>query len=95
MFVARFALIFVAASAAIFVADGQGTVSVHSSISRVIVYLDRALVTRAANASLPAGSSIIEFAGLPAAVDEGSVAVSFLWGGTFESGGKCSVDWPV
>ena len=82
MFVARFALIFVAASAAIFTAGGQETVSVSSSISRVIVYLDRALVTRAANASLPAGSSIIEFAGLPATLDEGSVAVSGKSDGT-------------
>jgi uncharacterized protein (TIGR02231 family) len=82
MFVARFALIFVVASVVIFAADGQGTVSVSSSISRVIVYLDRALVTRAANASLPAGSSIIEFAGLPATLDEGSVAVSAKSDGT-------------
>src|SRR6516162_6184761 len=82
MFFARFALIFVAASAAIFAANGQGTLSVSSSISRVIVYLDRALVTRAANASLPAGSSIIEFAGLPATLDEGSVAVSGKSDGT-------------
>ena len=82
MFFARFALIFVAASAAISAAEGQGTVSASSSISRVVVYLDRALVTRAANASLPAGSSIIEFAGLPAALDEGSVAVSGRSDGT-------------
>jgi hypothetical protein len=69
MFVARFALIFVAAWAAICTAAGQETVSVSSSISQVIVYLDRALVTRAANASLPPGSSIIEFAGLSATLD--------------------------
>jgi uncharacterized protein (TIGR02231 family) len=82
MCVARFALIFVAASAAIFAACGQETVSVSSSVSQVIVYLDRAVATRAANASLPAGSSIIEFAGLPATLDEGSVAVSGKSDGT-------------
>src|SRR5215471_14428381 len=82
MFFARFALIFVAASAAISAAEGQATAGASSSISRVVVYLDRALVTRAANASLPAGSSIIELAGLPATLDEGSVAVSGKSDGT-------------
>jgi hypothetical protein len=82
MVVARFPLIFFAATAAIFAADGQETVSVSSSISQVMIYLDRALVTRTANASLPAGSSIIEFAGLPVTLDEGSVAVSGKSDGT-------------
>jgi uncharacterized protein (TIGR02231 family) len=72
----RLILIFAAASVAVFSVHGQETVSVDSSISQVTVYLDRARVTRNANASLPAGLSIVEFAGLPATLDEGSVAVS-------------------
>jgi uncharacterized protein (TIGR02231 family) len=75
MSIARLTLIFTAASFGIFSVNGQGTVSVNSSISQVTVYLDRARVTRTANASLPAGSFIIEFAGLPATLDEGSVSV--------------------
>jgi uncharacterized protein (TIGR02231 family) len=82
MSIARFLLFLVASSVAISSVNGQGTVGVNSSVSQVTVYLDRARVTRAANASLPAGSSIIEFAGLPATLDEGSVAVSAKSDGT-------------
>src|SRR5690349_5688119 len=76
MSIARLPLICAAASIAIFSVNGQGTISINSSISQVTVYLDRARVTRAANARVPAGSSTIEFAGLPATLDEGSVSVS-------------------
>ncbi len=76
MSIARLSLICAAASIAIFSVNGQGTISINSSISQVTVYLDRARVTRAANARVPAGSSTIEFAGLPATLDEGSVSVS-------------------
>lgn len=76
MSVARFSLICAAFSVAIFSVNGQGTLAVNSSISQVTVYLDRARVTRIASASLPAGSSMVEFVGLPAALQEGSVAVS-------------------
>jgi uncharacterized protein (TIGR02231 family) len=76
MSIARFMLFFGAALVAISSVQGQGTISVNSSVSQVTVYLDRARVTRAANASLPAGSAIIEFVDLPATLDEESVAVS-------------------
>jgi uncharacterized protein (TIGR02231 family) len=76
MSVARLSLFCAAVSVAIFSVNGQGTLTVNSSISQVTVYLDRARVTRIASASLPAGSSMVEFIGLPAALQEGSVAVS-------------------
>src|SRR5262252_3150497 len=68
-------LIFVAASVGMGSAPGQETVAVNSSISEVTAYLDRARVTRTANVDLPAGASIIEFGGLPANLDEASIAV--------------------
>jgi len=68
-------LIFVAASVGMVSALGQETVAVNSSISEVTAYLDRARVTRTANVDLPAGASIIEFGGLPANLDEASIAV--------------------
>ncbi|HEX7194036.1 MAG TPA: mucoidy inhibitor MuiA family protein [Chthoniobacterales bacterium] len=69
-------LIFIAASVGMFSAVGQETVAVNSSISQVTAYLDRARVTRTANVGLPAGTSIVEFGGLPENLDEASVAVS-------------------
>ena len=55
---------------------GQESSSVTSSISEVTVYPDRARVTRTAMASLPIGTSVLEFPGLPAALDESSIEVS-------------------
>jgi uncharacterized protein (TIGR02231 family) len=55
---------------------GQGSSAVSSSISEVIVYADRARVTRTAIASLPIGTSVLEFSGLPATLDESSIEVS-------------------
>src|SRR5271165_2412249 len=55
---------------------GQESSPVSSSISEVTVYPDRARVTRTAVASLPIGPSILEFPGLPAALDESSIEVS-------------------
>ncbi len=55
---------------------GQESIAVSSSVSEVTVYPDRALVTRTAMASLPMGTSVLEFSGLPATLDESSVAVS-------------------
>ena len=69
-------LLCAAASVGIFSVNGQGTLSVNSSISQVTVYLDRARVTRVATANLPAGSSIVEIRALPETLDEGSVSVS-------------------
>jgi uncharacterized protein (TIGR02231 family) len=74
--IARLSLICAAISVATFSVNGQGTLTVNSSISKVTVYLDRARVTRIAGASLPAGSSVVEFVGLPATLEERSVAVS-------------------
>ena len=55
---------------------GQGSSAVSSSISEVTVYPDRARVTRTAIASLPIGTSVLEFSGLPATLDESSIEVS-------------------
>ncbi len=44
-----------------------------SRITEVVVYSDRARVTRSSEVALPAGESIVEFAGLPANLDESSV----------------------
>jgi len=57
-------------------AYGDESLSVSSSVSEVIVYPDRARVTRTALATLPAGTSVLEFSGLPEALDEGSIEVS-------------------
>src|ERR1700730_14857424 len=55
---------------------GQESSPVTSSIAEVTVYPDRARVTRTAMASLPIGTSVLEFPGLPAALDESSIEVS-------------------
>jgi uncharacterized protein (TIGR02231 family) len=55
---------------------GQESSPVSSSISQVTVYRDRAQVTRTGTASLPIGTSVLEFSGLPAALDESSIEVS-------------------
>ena len=55
---------------------GQGSSAVSSSISEVTVYPDRARVTRTAIASLPIGTSTLEFSELPATLDESSIEVS-------------------
>jgi uncharacterized protein (TIGR02231 family) len=55
---------------------GQESSAVSSTVSEVTVYPDRAHVTRTAMASLPMGTSALEFSGLPAALDESSVEVS-------------------
>jgi uncharacterized protein (TIGR02231 family) len=55
---------------------GQQSLEVSSTVSEVTVYPDRARVTRTASASLPTGTSVLEFSGLPAALDESSVEVS-------------------
>jgi uncharacterized protein (TIGR02231 family) len=55
---------------------GQGSSAVSSSVSEVTVYPDRARVTRTAIAGLPIGTSVLEFSGLPATLDESSIEVS-------------------
>jgi uncharacterized protein (TIGR02231 family) len=55
---------------------GQESLPATSSIAEVTVYPDRARVTRTAMASLPIGTSVLEFPGLPAALDESSIEVS-------------------
>ena len=56
--------------------DGQESSAVSSTVSEVTVYPDRARVTRTASVSLPMGTSVLEFSGLPAALDESSIEVS-------------------
>lgn len=53
-----------------------GNLSVSSRIAEVMVYSDRARVTRAAEVQLPEGDSIVLFTGLPAMLDESSVQAS-------------------
>jgi uncharacterized protein (TIGR02231 family) len=72
----RFLVVAVSAAAMCWSAYGQESSPVSSSISEVTVYLDRARVTRTAMASLPMGTSVLEFSGLPAALDESSIEVS-------------------
>jgi uncharacterized protein (TIGR02231 family) len=57
-------------------AYGDESLPVSSSVSEVTVYPDRARVTRVAAASLPIGTSVLEFSGLPATLDESSIEVS-------------------
>lgn len=52
---------------------GQNPIS--SSISEVTVYSDRARVTRSAVTDVAAGSSVLEFIGLPVGLDVGSLEV--------------------
>ena len=56
--------------------SAYGDESLSSSVSEVTVYADRARVTRTALATLPAGTSVLEFSGLPEALDEGSIEVN-------------------
>jgi uncharacterized protein (TIGR02231 family) len=65
-------------SAAVFCCPvcGQESSAVSSTVSEVTVYPDRARVTRTAMANLPTGTSVLEFSGLPAALDESSIEVS-------------------
>jgi uncharacterized protein (TIGR02231 family) len=56
--------------------SAYGDESLSSSVSEVTVYPDRARVTRTALATLPAGTSVLEFSGLPEALDEGSIEVN-------------------
>lgn len=50
--------------------------AVSSTISEVTVYQDRARVTRVGSITLPQDETVLEFGGLPATLDEGSVEVS-------------------
>jgi len=53
-----------------------GGLTVNSKIAEVMVYSDRARITRTAKVELPEGESIISFIGLPATLDESSVQAS-------------------
>jgi uncharacterized protein (TIGR02231 family) len=67
-----------AAPAAAFAAPGAASaaeIELASRIDRVTVFPDAALVTRAAEAALPAGASTLVLRGLPADVDPASVRV--------------------
>src|SRR3984957_2324045 len=55
---------------------GQTTTTVSSTVSGVTVYPNRARITRTGNVSLPIGQTVLQFSGLPAALEEGSVIVS-------------------
>jgi uncharacterized protein (TIGR02231 family) len=57
-------------------ADDPLAVGLSSTIRKVTVYSDRALVTREAVATLAAGSAVLAFRQLPAWVDESSVRVA-------------------
>ena len=57
--------------------SGQaGGITATSRISEVMVYSDRARITRTAEVQLPGGDSVISFIGLPATLDESSVQAS-------------------
>ncbi len=60
------------------------TLDVSSRITGVTVYADRARVTRTAEASLPAGESILRFSGLPQALDASSVQAQGKGAGAFK-----------
>lgn len=60
------------------------TQDVSSRISAVTVYADRARVTRTADASLPAGESVLRFSGLPQALDASSVQAQGKGAGAFK-----------
>src|SRR5260370_3183937 len=72
----RLLVVVVSAAAMCWSVYGQESSPVSSSISEVTVYPDRACVTRTAMASVPMGTSVLEFAGLPATLDESSIEVS-------------------
>jgi len=55
---------------------GQGASPVSSAVTGVTVYPDRARITRTGAVSLPGGRSVLQFSGLPAALEEDSVVVS-------------------
>jgi uncharacterized protein (TIGR02231 family) len=55
---------------------GQTTTTVSSTVSGVTVYPNRARITRTGNVNLPIGQTVLQFSGLPAALEEGSVIVS-------------------
>jgi uncharacterized protein (TIGR02231 family) len=55
---------------------GQTTSAVSSTVTGVTVYPNRARITRTGNVSLPIGRTVLQFSGLPAALEEGSVIVS-------------------
>ncbi len=55
---------------------GQTTTAVSSTVSGVTVYPNRARITRTGNVNLPIGQTVLQFSGLPAALEEGSVIVS-------------------
>ena len=54
----------------------EGSLDLASRVARVVVYPDRALVTRRAEFELPKGETTLVFAGLPAALDPASAQVS-------------------
>lgn len=60
------------------------TLDVPSRITAVTVYADRARVTRSAEASLPAGESVLRFAGLPQSLDISSVQAQGRGTGAFK-----------
>ncbi len=72
----RFLVVVLAAAGTCCSVCGQGSSAVTSKISEVTVYPDRARVTRTATTSLPIGTSVLEFTGLPATLDESSIEVS-------------------
>lgn len=57
-------------------ADASDTRTLASKVTRVTVYSDRARVTRAATAEVPAEATVFAFRHLPGWVDDGSVQVS-------------------
>ena len=69
-----FSAVLVTGLAASVYSAGMQTVS--STISEVTVYQDRARVTRVGSITLSQDETVLEFGGLPASLDEGSVEVS-------------------
>ncbi|MBN1243101.1 MAG: mucoidy inhibitor MuiA family protein [Spirochaetales bacterium] len=54
----------------------EGSLDLASRVARVVMYPDRAMVTRRAEFELPKGETTLVFAGLPAALDPASAQVS-------------------
>lgn len=55
---------------------GQTTTEVSSTVTGVTVYPNRARITRTGSVNLPIGRTVLQFSGLPADLEEGSVIVS-------------------
>jgi len=72
----RLPVLFLALAATVFAASANPTHSVESDVNAVTVFLDRAMVQRAASIDLVAGETTLLFSELPANLRENSLQVS-------------------